>query len=43
VEGSSHFLTVDRINLQRRVAAGDADLDVSMSAYVRSVLRGSVE
>jgi Tfp pilus assembly protein PilO len=43
MEGSSHFLTVDRINLQRRVAAGDADLDVVMSAYVRSSLRGPAE
>jgi Tfp pilus assembly protein PilO len=36
MEGSSHFLTVDQVNLRKRVAAGEADLDVAMSAYVRS-------
>lgn len=40
MEGSSHFLTVDQVNLRKRVAAGEADLDVSMSAYVRSPSRG---
>jgi len=42
MEGSTHFLTVDQVNLRKRGAAGEADLDVSMSAYVRSVSRGPV-
>jgi Tfp pilus assembly protein PilO len=40
VEGSSHFLTVDQVNLRKRGAGGGADLDVTLSAYVRSELRG---
>jgi Tfp pilus assembly protein PilO len=36
MEGSPHFLTVDQVNLRKRVSAGEADLDVTMSAYVRA-------
>lgn len=43
MEGSTHFLTVDQVNLRKRGAAGEADLDVSMSAYVRFVPRGPVQ
>jgi Tfp pilus assembly protein PilO len=43
MEGSTHFLTVDQVNLRKRGAAGEADLDVSMSAYVRSTLRGGTQ
>jgi Tfp pilus assembly protein PilO len=38
MERSSHFITVDEVRLQKRTAGGDADLDVTMSAYVRSEL-----
>lgn len=43
MEDSTHFLTVDQVNLRKRVAAGEADLDVAMSAYVRSGSRRPVE
>jgi len=38
MERSSHFMTVDEVNLRKRAAGGEADLDVTMSAYVRSEL-----
>jgi Tfp pilus assembly protein PilO len=38
MERSSHFMTVDEVNLRKRAASGEADLDVTMSAYVRSEL-----
>jgi Tfp pilus assembly protein PilO len=38
MERSTHFLTVDQVNLRKRAAAGEADLDVTLSAYVRSEL-----
>jgi Tfp pilus assembly protein PilO len=38
MERSGHFLTVDAVNLRKRAAGGEADLDVTMSAYVRSEL-----
>ena len=38
MERSPHFMTVDQVNLRKRAASGEADLDVSMSAYVRSEL-----
>jgi Tfp pilus assembly protein PilO len=41
LERSSHFLTVDQVNLRKRGAAGEADLDVVLSAYVRSAPRES--
>lgn len=39
MERSSHFMTVDAVNLRKRAASGEADLDVTLSAYVRSELR----
>ena len=38
MERSSHFFTVDQVNLRKRAASGEADLDVTLSAYVRSEL-----
>jgi len=44
MESSPHFLTVDEVNLRKRAASGEADLDVTLSAYVRSELtRGGDE
>ena len=44
MERSSHFMTVDAISLHKRAASGEADLDVTLSAYVRSELtRGGDE
>ena len=43
MERSSHFITVDAVSLQKRSAAGEADLDVTMSAYVRSELARPTE
>ena len=43
MERSSHFITVDEVSLQKRSAGGEADLDVTMSAYVRSELARSSE
>jgi Tfp pilus assembly protein PilO len=43
MERSSHFITVDEVSLRKRSAAGDADLDVTMSAYVRSELARTSE
>ncbi len=39
MERSPHFMTVDEVNLRKRAASGEADLDVTLSAYVRSELR----
>ena len=41
LERSSHFLTVDQVNLRKRGAGGEADLDVALSAYVHSAPRGA--
>jgi hypothetical protein len=43
MERSSHFITVDEVSLRKRSAAGEADLDVTMSAYVRSELARTSE
>lgn len=43
MERSSHFITVDEVNLRKRSAGGEADLDVTMSAYVRSELARASE
>jgi Tfp pilus assembly protein PilO len=44
MERSPHFMTVDEVNLRKRAASGEADLDVTLSAYVRSELtRGGDE
>lgn len=37
MERSPHFVTVDQIQLRKRAAAGDADLDITLSAFYRSV------
>jgi Tfp pilus assembly protein PilO len=41
IERSPHFLTADEVSLRKRGAGGEADLDVVMSAYVRSDLRAT--
>lgn len=41
MERSPHFMTVDAVSLRKRAASGEADLDVTLSAYVRSELRRS--
>jgi len=38
MERSPHFLTVDEVKLRKPAASGEADLDVTLSAYVRSEL-----
>ena len=43
MERSSHFITVDEVSLRKRSAEGEADLDVTMSAYVRSELARTSE
>ena len=43
MERSSHFITVDEVSLRKRAAGGEADLDVTMSAYVRSELARTSE
>ena len=43
MERSPHFLTVDAVSLRKRAAGGEADLDLTMSAYVRSELTRSVD
>jgi Tfp pilus assembly protein PilO len=41
VERSPHFLTVDQVSLRKRGSGGEADLDVVLSAYVRSEGKGA--
>jgi len=35
MERSPHFVTVDQIQLRKRAAAGEADLDITLSAFYR--------
>ncbi|HEV7501410.1 MAG TPA: type 4a pilus biogenesis protein PilO [Vicinamibacteria bacterium] len=37
MERSPHFVTVDQIQLRKRAAAGEADLDIALSAFYRAV------
>ncbi len=38
LERSPYFVTADQIQLRKRAAAGQADLDIALSAYYRSAL-----
>jgi len=44
MERSAYFVTVDQIQLRKRgAAAGEADLDIALSAYYRSAAAGAAE
>jgi Tfp pilus assembly protein PilO len=43
MERSAYFVTVDQIQLRKRAAAGEADLDIALSAYYRSAAAGVAE
>jgi Tfp pilus assembly protein PilO len=43
LEQSPHFVTVDQIQLRKRAASGQADLDITLSAFYRAAAEPAVE